>query len=96
MVAHGHPLYMYMSPVGIFALPCTLLNKIIEDIAMSGCDILNLRCLNKAFCRLATPVAFWEIVVHTTDKSIRGFMELLLRPNMTKYIRKTMVFLFML
>ncbi len=76
-----------MPLVGILALPLELLDEIIEDVAVSAHDILNLRCVNKAFCHLATTVAFWEIVVHTTDKSTQGFLQLLVTPDITEYVR---------
>ena len=67
-----------MPPVGPLGLPLELLYKISEDVAMSTNDILNPRCVNKTFNGLTTPLAFREIVVHGTEKSAQGLLDLLL------------------
>jgi hypothetical protein len=68
-------------------LPLELLYKIIEDVAMSPHDILNLRCVNKVFYGLATPLAFREIEVRTTEESAQGFLNLLVSTDIPKYVR---------
>jgi hypothetical protein len=88
-LAHYYSLDTSTPPVGIFSLPPELLGEIFEYLATfaSPHDIFNLRCVNETFCDLATPIAFWETVVHTTDKSTQGFLELLLRPEVAEYVR---------
>ena len=75
-----------MPSVGTLGLPLELLCKITEDVAISPNDILNLRCVDKTFYGLATPLAFREIVVHTTEKSAQGFLDLLIDTNLSNHV----------
>ena len=79
-----HPLNAITPPV---LLPYELWDEIMEDVISSPHDLLNLRRVNKVFCDFAARVAFREIVVHTTEKSAQGFLELLVRPDITEHIR---------
>ncbi|KAH9056372.1 hypothetical protein EDB87DRAFT_1687590 [Lactarius vividus] len=69
-------------------LPIDLLDEIVDYVATSPQEILTLRRVSKAFCSLVTPTAFREIVIHTTDKSTQGFLELLASADVvTKHVR---------
>ncbi|KAH9011505.1 hypothetical protein EDB85DRAFT_2159853 [Lactarius pseudohatsudake] len=72
---------------GILPLPIELLEEIMEYVAISPQEILTLRRVSKTFCGLVTPTAFREIVIHTTDKSTQGFLELLASADVAKHVR---------
>ncbi|KAH9071376.1 hypothetical protein EDB83DRAFT_2517181 [Lactarius deliciosus] len=70
---------------GILPLPIELFEEILE--ATSPQEILALRRVSKTFCSLVTPTAFRKIVIHTTDKSTQGFLELLASADVAKHVR---------
>ncbi|KAH8987028.1 hypothetical protein EDB92DRAFT_1204980 [Lactarius akahatsu] len=72
---------------GIHPLPFELLEEIMDYVATSPQEILTLRRVSKTFCSLVTPTAFREIVIHTTDKSTQGFLELLASADVAKHVR---------
>ncbi|KAH9029518.1 hypothetical protein EDB85DRAFT_1523512 [Lactarius pseudohatsudake] len=72
---------------GILPLPIELLEEIMDYVATSPQEILTLRRVSKTFCSLVTPTAFRKIVIHTTDKSTQGFLELLASADVPKHIR---------
>ena len=76
-----------MQLAGTFSLPLELLDEIIAYVATSAPGLLTLRCVNKTFCGLITPVAFRKKVIRTTEKSIQGFLQLLLSTNIAKYVK---------
>lgn len=76
-----------MSFAGILSLPFELFDEIIDYVAMSAQEMFTLRCVNKTLCSLVTPAAFREIVVHTTEKSSQGFLELLVSADIAKHVR---------
>ncbi|KAH9029511.1 hypothetical protein EDB85DRAFT_1522656 [Lactarius pseudohatsudake] len=76
-----------MPSAGLLSLPLELLDEVTDYVAASPQEILTLRCVNKAFCSLVTPAAFRKIVVHTTDESAQGFLELLVSTDIAKHVR---------
>ncbi|KAH9031402.1 hypothetical protein EDB83DRAFT_1843235 [Lactarius deliciosus] len=74
-----------MSFAGILPLPIEILEEILE--ATSPQEIFALRRVSKTFCSLVTPTAFRKIVIHTTDKSTQGFLELLASADVAKHVR---------
>jgi hypothetical protein len=76
-----------MPLTGIVDLPLELLIEITSFVSVSIQDVLQLRCVDKAFYRVATPVAFKSIIIHTTDKSTRGSLNLLNASNIVNHVR---------
>ncbi|KAH9071419.1 hypothetical protein EDB83DRAFT_2574466 [Lactarius deliciosus] len=72
---------------GILPLPIELLEEIMDYVAESPQDSLTLQRVSKTFCSLVTPTAFRKIVIHTTDKSTQGFLELLASADVAKHVR---------
>ncbi|KAH9071401.1 hypothetical protein EDB83DRAFT_2574422 [Lactarius deliciosus] len=76
-----------MPLAGILPLPVELLEEIVDYVAESPQDNLTLRRVSKTFCSFVTPTAFWKTVIHTTDKSTQGFLELLASADVAKHVR---------
>ncbi|KAI0246554.1 hypothetical protein BJV78DRAFT_145335 [Lactifluus subvellereus] len=76
-----------MSLAGMVDLPLELLIEITSFVAVSTQDVRQLRCVDKTFHRVATPVAFKTTIIHTTDKSTRGFLNLLNSSNIVNHVR---------
>ncbi|KAH9056369.1 hypothetical protein EDB87DRAFT_1637500, partial [Lactarius vividus] len=72
---------------GLLLLPLELLDEVIDYVAAAPQEILSLRRGNKALCSLVTPAAFRTIVVHKTDESAQGFLELLVSTDIAKHVR---------
>ena len=68
-------------------LPAELLAEITDLVALSRQDLLQLRCVNRAFHDLATPDIFKNLTVHTTDTSARGFLNLVGSPVIASHIQ---------
>ena len=76
-----------MPLAGMVDLPLELLIEIMSFVSISTQDVRQLRCVDKTFHRVATPIAFKTIIIHTTDKSTRGFLNLLNSSNIINHVR---------
>ena len=76
-----------MPLIRILDLPTELLAEITSLVEPEIWDLRQLRCVNKIFHSLATPWAFKNLTVYTTNTSAKGFVNLLDSPNVADHIQ---------
>lgn len=77
-----------LSPLSIMRdLPIEIINVVVQNVSSVN-DLLQLRCLNKAYRDLVTPIAFSKLHVKNSIQSAQNFQQIIAAPNLATYVRE--------